>query len=124
MKREPVLVSACLLGFPCRYDGTSKNFRDLKSEISFFIPLCPEQLAGFSTPREPAERKENGRIIRLYSGEDVTNAFQKGAQVVADYCLKAGIMRALLKSKSPSCGEGGATALLLEKHGVKIEYID
>lgn len=123
MKPGPLLVSACLLGLPCRYDGTSKNKRSL-DEALFCVPLCPEQLAGFSTPREPAEQREDGRVIRLYSGEDVTEAFEQGAAAVVEYCRKRGITRALLKGGSPSCGEGGVTAKLLEKNGVEVEYID
>lgn len=123
MKPGPLLVSACLLGLPCRYDGTSKNKRSL-DETLFCVPLCPEQLAGFSTPREPAEQREDGRVIRLYSGEDVTEAFERGAAAVVEYCRKRGITRALLKGGSPSCGEGGVTAELLEKNGVEVEYID
>lgn len=123
MKPNLLLISACLLGLPCRYDGTSKNRRELKGE-QFYIPLCPEQLAGFSTPREPAEQNEEGRVIRLYSGEDVTETFERGARAVLDYCRKRGITRALLKGGSPSCGKGGVTAELLEKNGVEVEYID
>jgi|MTBAKSStandDraft_2_1061841.scaffolds.fasta_scaffold00739_27 uncharacterized protein YbbK (DUF523 family) len=123
MKSKPILVSACLTGLPCRYDGTDKNRRDLE-HLPFCIPLCPEQLAGFSTPREPAEQDEKGRVIRLYSQEDVTAAFHRGAFAVLEYCRTRGIKKALLKGGSPSCGKGGVTADLLEKNGVEVEYID
>ena len=85
MKSKPILVSACLTGLPCRYDGTDKNRRDLE-HLPFCIPLCPEQLAGFSTHREPAEQDAKGRVIRLYSQEDVTAAFHRGAFAVLEYC--------------------------------------
>ena len=123
MKSKAVLVSACLMGLPCRYDGTDKNRRDL-DDIVACVPLCPEQMAGFATPREPAEQDGAGRVIRLYSKEDVTHAFQRGARAVLEYCLKRGITHALLKGGSPSCGEGGVTAELLEKNGIDVEYID
>lgn len=73
-KMEYVLVSACLLGAGCRYDGKEKGdpgvLKLLERKDIALIPVCPEQLGGMSTPREPAERKDGGVWNR--KGEEVT----------------------------------------------------
>ena len=64
MEKTPVLVSACLLGLACRYDGKSKQYKEIGGleESCALIPVCPEQMGGLATPRLPAERK-NGRVV-------------------------------------------------------------
>jgi uncharacterized protein YbbK (DUF523 family) len=78
MEKEKILVSACLLGIRCKYDGTSnKNERILKLAKDFIlIPVCPEILGGLPIPREPAEQK--GKRVITKSGKDVTKYFKKG----------------------------------------------
>jgi len=129
------LCSACLLGLKCRYDGGhSLNDRVvnlLKEEV--LIPICPEQLGGLPTPREPAEIR-NGRVLTK-SGKDVTENFQRGADQVLMLAKLMGIKEAILKQGSPSCGCGrifdgtftgkltrgdGVTTTLLKKNGIKV----
>jgi uncharacterized protein YbbK (DUF523 family) len=135
MEKEKILVSACLLGIRCKYDGTSnKNERILKLAKDFIlIPVCPEILGGLPTPREPAEQK--GKRVITKSGRDVTKYFEKGAKEVLKICKILKIKKAILKQKSPSCGCGkiydgtfsgklikgdGVTTKLLKKSGIKV----
>ena len=79
MEKTPVLVSACLLGLACRYDGKQKACREmdgLKGRCAL-IPACPEQLGGLSTPRPPAERQ--GSRVTAENGADVTAQYERGA---------------------------------------------
>ena len=81
MERRPrVLVSACLLGAACRYDGKSQALERLQTLLERCepIPLCPEQLGGLPTPRTPSERR--GRRVVSRDGADVTAAFTRGAE--------------------------------------------
>ena len=110
----PVMISACLLGVCCRYDGGHSLCPGLLDFVSScpFMPFCPEQLGGLSTPRPPADIREgDGRDIlagraRLISdkGRDVTEAFKKGAQEALRLATMAGVKIAIMKDRSPSCG--------------------
>jgi len=130
-----ILCSACLLGIKCRYDGKSKpNKKVIKlARKGVLIPVCPEQLGGLSTPREPAEQRK-GRVITK-SGKDVTKNFKKGAKEVLKLAKLLGIEEAILKQRSPSCGSGqiydgtfsgniikgdGITASLLKRNRIKV----
>ncbi|PJA84162.1 MAG: DUF523 domain-containing protein [Candidatus Nealsonbacteria bacterium CG_4_9_14_3_um_filter_37_13] len=134
-KRKIILCSACLLGIKCRYDGKDKlNKKVIElSKKKILIPVCPEQLGGLSTPREPAEQK--GKRVITKSGKDVTQNFKKGAKEVLKLAKLFGIKEAILKQKSPSCGFGkiydgsfsgqlikgnGVTAALLKRNKIKI----
>ena len=101
-----ILVSACLLGVACRYDGASRpNERVLAlAREHTLIPLCPEQLGGLPTPRIPSEY--DGQRVLNRAGEDVTEAFRRGALecVRLARLLQADLV--ILKDKSPSCGVG------------------
>ena len=139
------LISACLCGVNCKYSGKNnlkdrclKLLRDGKA-----ILVCPEQLGGLSTPREPAEiigsPKEvlegtDGKIISI-SGKDVTEEFLKGAKETLKIAKAIGAKKAILKEGSPSCGcnfiyDGsfsgnkirgkGLTAYMLEREGIKV----
>jgi len=101
-----VLVSACLLGVACRYDGHSKQNMDVLrlSQKHTLIPYCPEIYGGLPTPREPSEIRE-GRVYTK-SGIDVTEPFKKGATEALLLCKTLGCECALLQDKSPSCGCG------------------
>ena len=132
-----ILISACLLGEPCRYDGRSKPVEDVLSleKMGYeLIPVCPEVQGGLPTPRPPAECQRDGRIVNR-AGEDVTEAYQKGAQKALELARTHGCTAAVLKEKSPSCGcyeiyDGsfsrqlipgqGATAKLLQKHQIRV----
>lgn len=130
-----ILVSACLLGACCRYDGGSKPCEKILAlkDRHDLIPLCPEQLGGLPTPRPPAEIRGNRVVTR--QGADVTGAYQKGAEETARLCALLRCDLAILKARSPSCGHGqvydgtfsgaltagdGITARLLLARGVPV----
>ena len=78
--KERILVSACLLGVPCRYDGKSVPCEGVirLKERAQLVPVCPEQLGGLATPRTPAERRGESVVTR--DGKDVTAQYRRGAQ--------------------------------------------
>jgi len=140
--KEPVAVSACLLGVHCRYDGGTTPAELHLPEGTFPVPVCPEQLGGMPTPRPPCELprgsgeevlKGKVPVLEVHSGEDRTQNFLRGARETLDLCRRLGITRAYLKQRSPSCGLGelsrngtvvsgnGVTAALLLENGVKVE---
>lgn len=82
MSKEKILISACLLGIPCRYDGKDNKIEKLSSlqEYYDFVPVCPEQLGGLSTPRCPCEIQGNKVISK--EGKDCSEEFQKGERKV------------------------------------------
>ena len=101
-----VAVSACLLGEPVRFDGGSKSVREVM-ELAEKVEarrVCPERAAGLPVPRPPAERV--GARVMLRTGEDVTDAFARGACACAREIARSGARLAVLKAKSPSCGVG------------------
>ena len=106
-----ILISACLLGLPCRYDGASKPqlWVEELARRHELIPMCPEQMGGLPTPRNPSERRGDRVVMRCKA--------------------------AVLKERSPSCGCGavydgtftgtltagdGVTAALLRAHGIRV----
>ena len=100
------IVSACLCGINCKYNG-GNNLNPTVLELvknGEAIPVCPEQLGGLPTPRVPSEIKD-GKVINK-EGIDVTKNFEDGACEVLKLCKELGINKAILKSKSPSCGYG------------------
>ena len=101
-----IIVSACLAGINCRYDKNNKAHPNIIKMIEEgkAIPLCPEQLGGLPTPREPTEII-NEHFITKY-GNDVTKEFQNGAKEALRIALIAKSKTAILKSNSPSCGCG------------------
>lgn len=101
-----ILVSACLLGVACRYDGKSLPSASVLSllEKHILIPVCPEILGGLPTPRIPAERR--GTEVRTREGRDVTAAYRQGAEEALRLARLYGAKAAILKAKSPSCGKG------------------
>ncbi len=132
---DKLLVSACLLGAPCRYDGGSKPDERVRALAARFelIPVCPEQLGGLPTPRTPAERRADHVVTA--NGRDVTAEYVRGAEAALALCVRHGCKTAMLKEKSPSCGCGriydgtfshrltagdGVTAALLKAHGVRV----
>ena len=113
---RPVLVSACLAGAPCRYDGAARPDADIlgRTARGETLPLCAEVLGGLPTPRPAAEIVGgdgddvlDGRArIRTDDGQDVTDEFVSGARAVADQAVAAGVRHAVLQARSPSCGCG------------------
>lgn len=134
------LVSACLAGVNCRYNGTNSENKTICKLVKQgkAIALCPEQLASLTTPRECCEiiidAKGNKRILSK-SGKDLTKAFIVGAEKTLAIANIIGVKKAILQSRSPSCGYGciydgtfsgnlkdgnGFTAELLGENGIKV----
>ena len=130
-----ILVSACLLGCPCRYAGTAKADPRVLAlmERHTLIPVCPEQLGGLPTPRLPSERREGGVFDR--GGKNVTPQYRQGAEEVLRLARLYGCTHAVLKERSPSCGSGqiydgsfshvlvpgsGVAAELLAQNGITV----
>ena len=100
-----ILVSACLLGEPCRYDGASKphiGIIALSASGHTLVPICPEVMGGLPTPRPPAEVV--GNAVRTASGADVTAEYRAGASDAVALAKQMGCTVAILKENSPSCG--------------------
>lgn len=121
---QMVLVSACLLGVKCRYDGACKpNDHVLSHKGRFvYIPFCPECYGGLPTPRAAAEIQPDGRVVNNL-GTDVTEAYQKGAAQAVTLCRDFKINYAILKSRSPACGpdssyDGTFTRTLVARPGL------
>ena len=105
---EKLLISACLLGFNCKYSGGSnalpaETLEKLRSDYAL-VPVCPEVAGGLPVPREPSERQ--GTAVFTRSGRDVTAEYRKGAETAARLASLFGCSKALLKENSPSCGSG------------------
>ncbi|MBU1006974.1 MAG: DUF523 domain-containing protein [Candidatus Omnitrophica bacterium] len=139
-----ILVSACLAGVNCAWDGKNKLNKEIKKLVDdkLAIPVCPEVLGGRSIPRTKTEIKGgsgkdvlNGRAKVLdENGLDVTEEFLKGARAALELAKKYSVTKVILKSKSPSCGVdyiydgsfnrklvkgNGVTTALLIKEGVQ-----
>ena len=129
---EPVLVSACLLGIPCRWHGRRPKKRDglIKrlQQRYVLVPICPEQLGGMPTPRTSemlhgtgAQVLDEGlRIIAPETGEDVTRFHIDGARYSLEIAEIVGAKRAYLKGGSPSCDLHGVTGEVLTRGGVRV----
>jgi len=130
-----ILISACLAGFNTRYDGTNcgeDRFIKLVADGKA-IPVCPEELGGLKTPREPVELLKGSTAIGRDSGKDYSSNFMKGADEVLEMAKLHHIKRVILKDGSPSCGSTyikidggkcagrGITAELLIKEGIIVE---
>lgn len=130
-----ILVSACLLGKNCKYNGGNNLNQGVLGFIEGHevIGVCPEQLGGLSTPRLPAEMVEG--VVTNKEGVSVDNEFRKGAQTALAAALEKKVDLAILQSRSPSCGvkeiyDGsfsgkkvkgqGVFARLLTKYGIKV----
>ena len=130
-----LLVSACLLGCACRYDGKSKPHPEVLALRDRFhlIPVCPEQLGGLPTPRPASECR--GDAVVNCSGADVTAQYRRGAAEALRLAQLFQCPCALLKERSPSCGCGtvydgtfsgrlipgdGITAALLKRNGIAV----
>ena len=103
-----ILVSHCFLGEPCRYDGQSRLDRqiiELHRAGHNLIPVCPEVLGGLDVPRPPAEIQPDGRVLTR-DGQDVTAAYRAGAERALAIARENGCTVAILKARSPSCGNG------------------
>ena len=139
-------VSKCLAGIPCRYDGKANPDREIQElcRLSMAVAICPECLGGMGVPRAPSEVVGGdgadvldgaARVISS-DGCDVTALFICGAYEALKICRRHHIDKAILKAKSPSCGQGeiydgsftgalrpgdGVTAALFKRNGIKVE---
>jgi len=129
--RERALVSACLLGVECRYDGKSRLREELVelARKDGAVPVCPEQLGGLPTPRDPSEIVggggadvlDGGASVVSSGGKDVPETVLRGAREVLRLARLCAAEKAYLKTDSPSCGPGlGVTAAFLERSGVEL----
>ena len=129
---QPVLVSACLLGLPCRWHGRRGAKRHalierLKRRF-VLVPVCPEQLGGMPTPRMGEHLKGTGaqvldeglRIIAPETGEDATAFHVNGANYVLEIARIVGAKQAYLKGGSPSCDRDGVTGEVLRRAGIRV----
>lgn len=122
-----IAVSACLVGVKCRYDGKSVVYPEIMAlfEAGKLLPVCPEVLGGLSIPRPSCEMIKTADHYKVCTveGVDKTAAFQAGAEKTLAVCQALGISKAILKSKSPSCGrdyiyDGTFTGNLVEGNGL------
>jgi len=135
--REKVLISACLAGINCKFNGENNILdRDVLDEISkkyHLLFVCPEVFGGLSTPREPAEMK--GGLVVTKTAKDVSENFKFGAEICLKIAKLNGCKKAILKARSPSCGSGqiydgsftkklifgdGVAAKLLKENGILV----
>lgn len=125
-----LLISRCLLGEPCRYDGASRplpaeTLSALRAKFEL-VPVCPEVLGGLPTPRTPSERQ--GSRVVMKTGEDVSAQYRLGAETALAIARRERVCAALLKERSPSCGKGRIydgtfTGTLTEGNGVTAEVL-
>lgn len=136
------LISACLLGVRCRWDGGNHTTQFTPTEGILYIPVCPEQLGGMATPRPACHIIQGGGedvlagqavVVELKSGKECTEYFLRGARETLLIAQQTGARRAILKQRSPSCGYGeiyhgsavvkgnGVTAALLIAAGIEVE---
>lgn len=135
--REKVLISACLAGINCKFNGENNLLdRGVLDEISkkyHLLFVCPEVFGGLSTPREPAEMK--GGLVVTKTAKDVSENFKFGAEICLKIAKLNGCKKAILKARSPSCGSGqiydgsftkklilgdGVAAKLLKENGILV----
>ena len=134
-----ILVSACLLGINCKYNGENNKNENVINYLKDkqYIIACPEQLGGLSTPRNPSEiiKLDKDKLVKSNKGLDVTYNFIKGANECLAIAKMYGCKEAILKEGSPSCGSNyiydgtfsgkkilgqGITTSLLRKHGLTV----
>ena len=133
-----ILVSSCLLGEAVRYDGAPKGLEHALLQLwvqqGRVVSFCPEVAAGLLIPRPPAELQADGRVCTQW-GDDISEAFARGASMALALCQREGVVCALLKERSPSCGSHwiydgrfqgqlqpgqGLTTALLRQHGIPV----
>jgi uncharacterized protein YbbK (DUF523 family) len=137
VEKEHVLISACLLGLDCKYNGGTNLLPEAKlralAEKYELVPVCPESYGGLAAPRLPSERV--GERVLAKDGTDVTAQYRKGAKAALRLAGLLGCTSAIMKEHSPSCGHGriydgtftgtlvpgdGMAAELLKKNGVTV----
>jgi len=121
--RPVVMVSACLLGTRCNHKGEANTNESVVALRATYrvVPVCPESAGGLPTPRAEARRQADG-TVRTADGRDVTEWYARGAAHAVRLAEAVGATRAVLKARSPSCGEfrcfGPETRFVLLVHAV------
>ena len=127
-----MIISACLVGVNCKYNGG--NNKDKKAYEIFkegkAVPVCPEVLGGMPIPRIPCEIKKysNKRKVINKKGKDQTQKFRIGAVKTLEIAMSIGAKKAIMKSKSPSCGfgkiyDGNFSDTLIKGNGITAELL-
>lgn len=118
-----ILVSACLLGENCKYNGGNNYTKDVENLKEHFeiVPICPECLGNLPIPREPSEIYGDRVVSKL--GEDVTDEFLAGAEAALYVAKECNCVAAVLKERSPSCGfgkiyDGSFTGAVIDGNGI------
>lgn len=130
MKKIRYVVSACLSGEQCRYDGDS-NYNERIANLvkeGWAVLICPEVMGGLSIPRVPCEIQPDGRVINQ-EGQDKTSEYVFGSEKSLEIAQKFNIKKAILKSKSPACGnkqvyDGTFTKTLIDGKGVAARLLE
>ena len=127
-----MLISACLVGINCKYNG-GNNYNKKALELvkkGLAIPICPEQLGGLTTPRNPSEIKTIDNEVRVIDNKnnDVTKEFKRGANEVLKLAKILNVDKVILKSKSPSCGigkiyDGTFSNKLIDGNGILVKLL-
>ena len=140
MNQLRYLISACLCGHNCRYDGGSFDYPALRRLVDegLALPFCPEWAGGLPTPRTPCEivcAPDGTRTVISRTGTDCTVEYCRGAEQALTLCREHGLVGAIFKDGSPSCGvtriyDGshtgrciagrGVTAALLAENGIAL----
>ena len=132
---EKILISACLVGDNVKYDGGNNLSPKIEALLEKYelVPFCPEVEGGLPIPRHPAEQRGEQVVNDL--DEDVTEQFERGAELAYNICLYLKITKAILKERSPSCGSHqiydgtfshkvipgmGVTAAYLKRKGIAV----
>ena len=126
--KEKLLISACLLGRNCKYNG-GNNYHPLTKKLQEqydLVPVCPECMGGLPIPHDPSERV--GDKVLSKTGADVTAAFRLGAEKTVEAAGQSGAKKAVLKERSPSCGfgsiyDGTFTGTVVPGNGVAAEAL-
>ena len=125
-----ILVSRCLMGVPCRYDGKEKHnsaVERLREEGHVLVTVCPESDGGLPTPRPPAEVQPDGRVVNREE-TDVTDEYVRGAELALQTARAAHCTAAILKARSPSCGpseryDGSFSRTLIPEPGIAAKML-
>ena len=127
-EKERILISACLVGDNCRYDGKNNLSPKIAALLEKYelVPFCPECEGGLKTPRTPSERQ--GEKVVTKDGRNVTKQYERGAELVWNICFYLKIKVAILKENSPSCGvhkihDGSFSGKLIEGVGTTTELL-
>lgn len=124
---DNILISACLLGINCKYNGSNNYIKEVEELKKYYnlIPVCPEILGGLSVPRDPSEINEN-KVISI-NGKDNTKAYHLGAKQALDIAKNNNCKFIILKDKSPSCGmmsyDGTFSHKLIDQKGITTKLL-